>query len=429
MNAVLDWATLSPAEQVAALERPSAETSDAVFASVRNIMSEVRARGDAAVREFTETFDKVAIDDLRAPAGNPVSPELRQAMENALDRIERFHRQTGFTTTRIETARGVTCTRVVRPLRRVGLYIPGGSAPLLSTAMMVGVPARLAGCQEIILCTPPRADGTVDDAILAVAELLGIKHVFRIGGAQAIAAMAYGTESVPRCQKVFGPGNQYVTAAKQLIALHSGTAIDLPAGPSELLVIADAGANPEFIAADLLSQAEHGADSQVVLVSTSKDLVEHVRNEVNRQLETLPRADVALEALASARFIYTDTLESALDISNTYAPEHLSLAVADAPRWFERVQSAGSVFLGDYAGEAFGDYGSGPNHVLPTGGWARSMSGVSVASFQTTITAQSGSQEAYAPLVDDTVRLARAEGLEGHARAALVRQDTEWERQ
>lgn len=428
MKRILHWATLSAREQAQALERPSAKTSDDVFASVRATMNAVQTRGDAAVREFTERFDHVQIGALEAPAGNPVDPELRLSLEHAIDRIERFHRQTGFTTTRIETARGVTCTRVVRPLRRVGLYIPGGTAPLLSTAMMVGVPARLAGCNEIILCTPPRADGTVDDSILAVAELLGISKVFRIGGAQAIAAMAYGTESVPRCQKVFGPGNQYVTAAKQLIALHSGTAIDLPAGPSELLVIADAGANPAFIAADLLSQAEHGADSQVVLLSDSRSLLTAVLSEVDTQLATLPRKAVATEALAAARFILTDTIATALQISNTYAPEHLSLAVANAPSWFEQVEAAGSVFLGDYAGEAFGDYGSGPNHVLPTGGWARSMSGVSVASFQTTITAQSGGQDAYEQLVADTVRLARAEGLEGHARAALIREGSTWKR-
>ena len=428
MNRILRWETLSKLERTAALERPSAKTSDEVFASVRATMDAVQTTGDEAVRELTKRFDHVDITDLQAPAGKPVDPTLRTSLENAIDRIERFHRQTGFHTTRIETARGVTCTRVVRPLRRVGLYIPGGTAPLLSTAMMVGVPARLAGCKEIILCTPPRADGTVDDSILAVAELLGISKVFRIGGAQAIAAMAYGTESVPRCQKVFGPGNQYVTAAKQLIALHSGTAIDLPAGPSELLVIADSGANPAFIAADLLSQAEHGNDSQVVLISDSEAMLQAVLAEVDAQLATLPRKEVATQALAAARFILTDSIDTALVISNVYAPEHLSLAVADAPRWFERVEAAGSVFLGDYAGEAFGDYGSGPNHVLPTGGWARSMSGVSVASFQTTITAQSGGQDAYAPLVTDTVRLARAEGLEGHARAALIREGSTWKR-
>lgn len=428
MNRIITWAALSKPERAAALERPSAKTSDEVFASVRATMEAVQTQGDEAVRTLTKQFDHVHIDTLEAPAGKPVDPALLVSLERAIDRIERFHRQTGAATTRIETARGVTCTRVVRPLRRVGLYIPGGTAPLLSTAMMVGVPARIAGCKEIVLCTPPRPDGTVDDAILAVAELLGIQKVFRIGGAQAIAAMAYGTQSVPRCQKVFGPGNQYVTAAKQLVALHSGTAIDLPAGPSELLVIADSGANPAFVAADLLSQAEHGPDSQVMLISNSETMLQAVLAEVDSQLASLPRKDVATKALSAARFILTDTIDTALTISNVYAPEHLSLAVADAPRWFERVEAAGSVFLGDFAGEAFGDYGSGPNHVLPTGGWARSMSGVSVASFQTTITAQSGGQEAYAPLVADTVRLARAEGLEGHARAALIREDTTWKR-
>jgi histidinol dehydrogenase len=322
----------------------------------------------------------------------------------------------------LETAPGVRCGRILRGIRRVGLYVPAGSAPLPSTALMLGVPAALAGCTDVILCTPPQRDGRADPAVLTAARLCGITRVFKLGGAQAIAAMALGTESVPACDKLFGPGNAWVTAAKQAAcALPGGPAIDLPAGPSEVLVIADARADAVAVAADLLSQAEHGADSQVLLVTDDAALAEAVLAQLAPQLEALPRRATARQALAHARVILVDSLAQALAISNAYAPEHLILAVADPAAWLGRVQRAGSVFLGDFAPESLGDYCSGTNHVLPTNGAARAYSGVSVASFQTSISVQSVTAAGLATIGPCAVTLARAEGLEAHAQAVLRR--------
>jgi histidinol dehydrogenase len=322
----------------------------------------------------------------------------------------------------VETARGVVCERLVRPIDRVGLYIPAGTAPLPTTVLMLGVPARIAGCREVILCTPPRANGRADAAILAAAECCGIRHVFKVGGAQAIAAMAFGTETVPRCDKLFGPGNAWVTEAKRQAFL-ADVAVDLPAGPSELLVVADASAKPVFVAADLLSQAEHGIDSQVVLVADDETLLDAVEREIDRQLRTLPREAMARVSLSNARSIRVDAIGTAFEIANAYAPEHLILAVREPRRWLDRVRSAGSVFLGDWTPEALGDYCSGTNHVLPTGGAARAFSGVGVASFQKTISVQAASPSGLAAIGDCAISLADAEGLAAHARAISTRLD------
>jgi histidinol dehydrogenase len=321
---------------------------------------------------------------------------------------------------------GVVCERILRGIARVGLYVPAGSAPLPSTALMLGVPARLAGCREVVMCSPPRDEGGVDPAVLYAAKVCGITRVFKLGGAQAIAAMAYGTPSVPKCDKLFGPGNAYVTEAKRQVSTDSdGAAIDMPAGPSEVLVIADAGANAAFVAADLLSQAEHGIDSQVLLLSDDARLLERVDAELARQLTSLPRAEIAAESLATSCAILVDSLRTALAISNAYAPEHLILALRDARSWLDKVQAAGSVFLGDFAPEALGDYCSGTNHVLPTGGAARAISGLSVASFQNAISVQAVDRRGIAAIGPIATTLAQAEGLDAHARAVQLRLEVE----
>ncbi|MGJ4801976.1 histidinol dehydrogenase [Luteimonas sp. SDU82] len=423
----LDWTRLDAAARTQALQRPvqavAAQTRDAVAA----LVEDVRARGDAALLEITQRFDGVALDAIEvsadefAAAEAAVPLQLKAAMEEAAARIERFHRAGMVQGYAVETAPGVVCERVVRAIARVGLYVPAGSAPLPSTALMLGVPARLAGCREVVLCTPPRRDGTADPAVLVAARMTGVHRVFKLGGAQAIAAMALGTGSVPRCAKLFGPGNSYVTEAKQQLAQAGAAAIDMPAGPSEVLVIADAGADPAFVAADLLSQAEHGPDSQVLLLSDSADLLDRVERELADQLAMLPRAGIARQALAQSRLLRVETLEQAFDISNLYAPEHLILALRDPRAWLDRVQVAGSVFLGDHTPEALGDYCSGTNHVLPTNGAAHAYSGVSAASFQNFVSVQSASASGIAGIGDCAVTLAEAEGLEAHANAVRLR--------
>lgn len=424
------WSDLDDATRTALLQRPAQAVSADVAASVAALIAQVRRDGDAAVRALTSRFDGVEPDAFELSAAtidaavSTVPQPLREAIDEAAARIEAFHRAGMAQGYALETAPGVVCERVLRPIRRVGLYVPAGSAPLPSTALMLGIPARLAGCAEIVLCTPPRRDGSVDPAVLAAASRCGIRRVFRVGGVQAIAAMAFGTASIPRCDKLFGPGNGWVTEAKRQVAMtEGGAAIDMPAGPSEVLVIADAGANAGFVAADLLSQAEHGPDSQVVLVSDSPGLVDAVQAEIDRQLERLPRADVARRALAASRLIEVDRLDAAFDISNAYAPEHLILALRDARAWLPRVEAAGSVFLGDFAPEALGDYCSGTNHVLPTGGAARFTGGVSVASFQIAMTVQEVAREGIAAIGPCAVELARAEGLDAHLRAVALRME------
>ena len=426
----LQWSQLSDAEQAQALQRPVQAVAARTRESVAALIAAVRDDGDAALREISLRFDGVAPasfevnDEEFAAAERAVPAELRQAMTEAADRIRLFHKAGMSQGYAVDTAPGVRCERMVRPIGRVGLYVPAGSAPLPSTALMLGVPAQLAGCREVVLCTPPRRDGSADPAVLVAARLTGVHRVFKLGGAQAIAAMAYGTASVPACDKLYGPGNSYVTEAKQQVAQHGAAAIDMPAGPSEVLVIADAGANPAFVAADLLSQAEHGPDSQVLLLTDDAGMLAKVEAQVQAQLAQLSRADIAAQALQSSRLILVDSLVQAFQISNRYAPEHLILALREPRDWLAQVEAAGSVFLGDYTPEALGDYCSGTNHVLPTAGAARAYSGVSVASFQNMISVQAATAQGIAAIGNCARVLARAEGLDAHENAVALRMET-----
>ena len=427
MNRV-DWTRLDAAAREVVLRRPAQVVAADVQRSVTEIIAAVCSDGDAALRSLSRKFDAAPVTDFEvdeaefAAAERLVPDTLRLAMQDAMQRIECFHRAGMGQGYAVDTATGVHCERILRPIQRVGLYVPAGSAPLPSTALMLGVPARLAGCPQVVLCTPPRADGSADPAVLVAARLCSIERVFKLGGAQAIAAMAYGTDSVPRCDKIFGPGNAYVTEAKRQVSMQSdGAAIDMPAGPSEVLVVADAGADPLFVAADLLSQAEHGPDSQVLLVSDDADLLERVAAEVEAQLARLSRRGIAQQALSASHAILVADLDDAFALSNAYAPEHLILALRDPRAWLGRVQAAGSVFLGDWAPEALGDYCSGTNHVLPTGGAARACSGVSVSSFQNAITVQQVDQAGIAAIGPTAVTLAEAEGLQAHAYAVQAR--------
>jgi histidinol dehydrogenase len=428
----IDWNSLDAAARADCLARPGGGDQAEVEAAVRRVFEQVRADGDTALRALTRRFDGVEIADFAVTAEEfeaaraQLPSKLRVALAEARGRLVTWHRAGMAAEFEVDTAPGVRCGRLLRPIPRVGLYVPAGTAPLPSTALMLGVPAQLAGCADVVLCTPPRADGTADPAVLVAAGLCGITRVFKLGGAQAIAAMAFGTDTLPRCDKLFGPGNRYVTAAKQLAAmLAGGPAIDMPAGPSEVLVIADAGAPPAHVAADLLSQAEHGPDSQVILVTDSAALVDAVEAEVARQLAELPREAIAQRALEHARLIRVQDIGQAFAISNAYAPEHLILALRQPRAWLAQVASAGSVFLGDYAPESLGDYCSGTNHVLPTNGAARAWSGVSVASFQTSISVQEVSREGLAAIGPCAVEIARAEGLEAHAQSVLRRLETQ----
>jgi histidinol dehydrogenase len=424
----LEWTGLDDAARTAALQRPVQRVAAETSVIVADVLDGVRERGDVALCEYTARFDGVATarfevsDDKFEAAAEAVPAELRSAIDDAIVRISAYHAAGIPQSYSIDTAEGVRCERILRPIPRVGLYVPAGSAPLPSTVLMLGVPARLAGCRDAVLCTPPRADGSADPVVLFAARRCGIGRVFKLGGAQAIAAMAFGTGSVPLCDKLFGPGNAFVTEAKRQVSMRAdGAAIDMPAGPSEVLVIADAGANPAFVAADLLSQAEHGPDSQVLLLSDDAAFIDAVDARVAEQLQRLPRADIARAALEGSRAIRVDTLATAFDISNRYAPEHLILALREPRTWLDRVASAGSVFLGDWAPEALGDYCSGTNHVLPTGGAARAISGLSVASFQTAISVQGVDRAGIAAIGPTAIVIASAEGLDAHAQAIRVR--------
>ncbi|WP_269791621.1 histidinol dehydrogenase [Stenotrophomonas sp. Iso1] len=424
---ILDWSALDTNGQARALTRPVQAVATQTRESVAALIAQVRADGDEALREISARFDGVAPEHFEvseaefAAAELAVPAELRIAMQQALDRINVYHHAGMAQPYSVETAPGVVCEKMIRPIGRVGLYVPAGSAPLPSTALMLGVPARLAGCREVVLCTPPRKDGTADPAVLVAARLTGVHRVYKIGGAQAIAAMAYGTATVPSCDKLFGPGNSFVTEAKQQLAQAGAAAIDMPAGPSEVLVIADAGANPAFVAADLLSQAEHGPDSQVLLLCDDAALIVAVQDEVEKQVALLAREDIARKALGASLLIKVESIEQAFVISNRYAPEHLILALREPRNWLLQVEAAGSVFLGDYTPEALGDYCSGTNHVLPTAGAARAYSGVSVASFQNQISVQAATREGIANIGPCALTLARAEGLGAHANAVAVR--------
>ncbi|GAA5162748.1 histidinol dehydrogenase [Ornithinimicrobium tianjinense] len=427
---VLTWDELDAEGRADALRRATAAAGAEVTAGVAAILEEVRTGGDAALRRLTERLDGAVPDALEVPAAERaravegLDPLLREAITEAAGRIRAFHAagmQSGYA---VETAPGVVCERVVRPIRRVGLYVPAGSAPLPSTALMLGVPAQLAGCPEVVMCTPPGPDGSADAAVLAAAAECGITRVFVVGGAQAVAAMAYGTESVPRCDKIFGPGNAWVTEAKrQVSTAEGGPGIDMPAGPSEVLVIADASADPELVAADLLSQAEHGPDSQVILLTDDRATAEAVAAQVEEQVETLPRAAIARKALAASRLVVTADLEQAVRISDDYAPEHLILAVADPRALVGGVTRAGSVFLGMMTPETLGDYCSGTNHVLPTAGAARFTGGVNVSSFQIAMTVQEATPAGLAAVGPCAVVLSEAEQLHAHQRAVTRRLD------
>ncbi|QWT22422.1 histidinol dehydrogenase [Bacillus sp. NP157] len=426
----IDWNSLDEAGRTIALARPAQSREASLRSGVEAIIADVRTRGDTALRELTARYDGATLDTLQvserefAEAEARLSPELKAAVLEAAGRIERFHRAAAPTEVSVETAPGVRVERVLRPIRRVGLYVPAGGAPLPSTAIMLGVPAAIAGCREVVLSTPIQANGRCDDAVLFAAKATGVQAVFKLGGAQAIAAMAYGTDTVPPCDKLFGPGNAWVTEAKlQVSGDPEGAAIDMPAGPSEVLVIADADANPRFIAADLLSQAEHGPDSQVLLVSPSAALLDAVEIEVERQRRELPRAAVAARALAESRLVKVGDLDEALDVSNRYAPEHLIIQTAAPRELLDGVESAGSVFLGEWTPESLGDYCSGSNHVLPTYGYARSYSGVSVASFQKQVTVQEATAEGLRAIGPCAATLAAAEQLDAHRLAVTLRLD------
>lgn len=426
----VDWSVLDAAGRRSLLQRPAVRAGAGLAAAVADIIAEVRAGGDAALLRLTARLDGVGLQELAvgadeaAAAERELDPAATRAIHVAIDNIRRFHAAQASGPLRVETVSGVVCERVVRPLRAVGLYVPAGRAPLPSTAMMLGVPAELAGCPVRVLCTPPRADGRADPAVVVAARACGIGQVFKLGGAQAIAAMAYGTASIPKVDKVFGPGNAWVTAAKQAVALDAeGAALDMPAGPSEVMVIADADANPRFVALDLLSQAEHGPDSQVLLVTTAADLVDRVRAGIAAALPSLPRRDIMAESLRHSAAILVPDLAAAIEVANAYAPEHLILQVAGPRRWAEQVWSAGSVFLGPWTPESVGDYCSGTNHVLPTYGYARAYSGLSVADFQRRMTLQELTPAGLAALAPTVEALAGLEGLQAHAAAVRVRMD------
>jgi histidinol dehydrogenase len=426
--ACAEWASASAAERARLLARPRGRNLQAFHDDVRAIAERVRADGDRALlalaRQHTgAVFESVAVaeHELDDAAGRLAGAD-RAALDSAIANIERFHAPQLRPPVCIETSPGVFCERVQRPIDAVGLYVPGGSAPLPSTAIMLAVPARIAGCRQRILCTPPRADGSCDPAVLYVARACGIERVFRAGGAQAIAAMAFGTESVPRVDKIFGPGNAWVMAAKQLLCGGpAGPAADLPAGPSEVLVIADDTANPEFVAADLLAQAEHGPDSQALLVSPSRELIHAVEAAIARQLPRLARREALQSSLRQSRAIRVPDLAAAAEVANAYAPEHLILAVADPRGFLPAVRTAGSVFLGHFTPEALGDYCSGANHVLPTHGYARTSSGLSVADFMREMTVQEASRAGLQSLGPVAERLARLEGLDAHAASVTLR--------
>lgn len=402
------------------LQRPVMDTST-LEKKVNDILQEVRSNGDNAIRKFAAEFDKVTLTDLQVPASafaaaaDTLEPALKAAIQQAASNIMTFHRAQQEKSAVIETMPGVQCWRKSVAIQKVGLYIPGGSAPLFSTILMLGIPAMIAGCKEIVLCTP-----SLHPAILYTAQLIGIEKVFTIGGVQAIGAMAYGTESVPQVYKIFGPGNQYVTCAKQLVN-KSGVAIDMPAGPSEVAVLADDSCVPDFVAADLLSQAEHGPDSQVVLVTTSEKVITDVTNALNAQLDKLPRKGIATAALENSKMILVKDMDTAIDMLNAYAPEHLILACDGAESLADKVTDAGSVFMGNYTPESAGDYASGTNHTLPTNGYARAYSGVSLDSFVKKITFQQISPAGLQNIGATIEAMAAAEGLEAHKNAVTVR--------
>ncbi|EKO3719572.1 histidinol dehydrogenase [Vibrio metschnikovii] len=418
------WPSLSETQQESVLERPAISAGANITATVQDLISQVRREGDEALLALTEKFDRVKPDTLRVSqaeidaASERLSAEMKQALQQAYSNIAKFHKAQKSQPLRVETMPGVVCEQVTRAINKVGLYIPGGSAPLPSTVLMLGVPAQIAGCRKVVLCSPP----PIADEILYVAKLCNIDEVYNVGGAQAIAAMAYGTETVAKVDKIFGPGNAYVTEAKRQVSHDfQGAAMDMPAGPSEVLVIADETADAEFIAADLLSQAEHGPDSQVVLVTPSPMIADRVTDAVQRQLKTLTRADIAQQALASSLIIIADSLTQAVAISNYYGPEHLIVQTKNPRELVPLLDNAGSIFLGNWSPESVGDYASGTNHVLPTYGHTRTYSSLGLADFTKRMTVQELAADGLKALAPTVVAMANAEGLDAHRRAVTIR--------
>ena len=412
-----EWASI--------IERPSIDAAQ-LNEKVKEIIEKVIVGGDDAIKKLTLQFDRISINEIKLPAEkiaaaeNSLTPGLKTAIQLAKVNIEIFHNSQIHKVERIETMPGVWCWRKSVGIEKVGIYIPGGSAPLFSTVLMLGIPAKMAGCKEIVLCTPPNEQGDIHPAILYAASLVGVTAVYSVGGAQAIAAMAYGTKTIPKVHKIFGPGNQYVTAAKQLVQ-QNGIAIDMPAGPSEVCVWADENAIPSFVAADLLSQAEHGPDSQVILVANHKAIVDAIQLEIDLQLITLPRKDIAVKALANSKAIILSNQDQAIDLINAYAPEHLILAIDNALQIADKIINAGSVFIGNYSPESVGDYASGTNHTLPTNGHAKAYSGVSLDSFVKKITFQQLTERGLMNIAPTVIEMAEAEGLQAHSNAVSVR--------
>ncbi|WP_318372035.1 histidinol dehydrogenase [Enterobacter sp.] len=423
-NTVIDWNRSTPEQQRDLLLRPAIAASDAITRTVVEILDNVKANGDAALREYSAKFDKTTVTELKVTAQEieeasaRLGDDLKQAMAVAVKNIDTFHTAQILQTVDVETLPGVRCQQVTRPIASVGLYIPGGSAPLFSTVLMLATPARIAGCKKVVLCSPP----PIADEILYAAKLCGVQDVYKVGGAQAIAALALGTESIAKVDKIFGPGNAYVTEAKRQVSQRlDGAAIDMPAGPSEVLVIADSGATPDFVASDLLSQAEHGPDSQVILLTPDAAMAQAVADAVERQLADLPRAETARQALAASRLIVARDLAQCVEISNAYGPEHLIIQTRDARSLVDDITSAGSVFLGDWSPESAGDYASGTNHVLPTYGYTATCSSLGLADFQKRMTVQELSREGFASLAATIETLAAAERLTAHKNAVTLR--------
>ena len=418
------WDDLSDKEQTELLMRPAVLAGAEIAKTVEAIVADVRSRGDQALKDYAAKFDKADLQSIRVDektideAQNRLSDDIKEAMALAVKNIEVFHKAQQLNPVTVQTMPGVLCKQVTHPIDSVGLYVPGGTAPLFSTVMMLAIPAKIAGCKKIILMSPPK----IADEILYAARLCGVTEIYQSGGAQAIAAMAFGTESVPKVMKIFGPGNAFVTQAKRLVSeCADGAAIDMPAGPSEVLVIADAGANPAFVAADLLSQAEHGKDSQVVLLTPERAFADRVAEEVDRQLETLPRKAIAEVALSMSRIIVTRDLETCVEISNRYAPEHLIVETRNDTELVLGIRNAGSVFLGDWSTESAGDYVSGTNHVLPTYGYAKTYSSLGLVDFERRMTIQEVTEEGLRLLGPAVEKLAQAEKLDAHKRAASIR--------
>ena len=406
-------------------ERPHLDVSQ-LNNTVADVLKNIRENGDKAVKEYEEKFDHASLETLAVTAEEienalkEVPAELLDSLRLAHKNIETFHKAQQFVGEKVETAPGVTCWQKSVPIERVGLYIPGGTAPLFSTVLMLATPAKIAGCKEIVLCSPPTYNSTIHPAILAAAHIAGVNKIYKVGGVQAIGAMAYGTESIPKVYKIFGPGNQYVMAAKQQVSLHD-VAIDMPAGPSEVCVIADDSCRPEYVAADLLSQAEHGTDSQVLLITTSQKVLDNVVEELKKQLEALPRKEMAQKSLDNSKLVLVDNTTTAIELSNEYAPEHLIIATADYEQLAEKVVNAGSVFLGNYACESAGDYASGTNHTLPTHGYAKAYSGVNLDSYNRKVTFQHLTEKGIESIGKAVETMAQYEQLDAHRNAMKIR--------